>query len=60
MMQHGDLRCYSQASKFEDLDPGFSRVLKVEGLDPGFLPLSSMLLINIRQKSRDFLIGAFF
>jgi hypothetical protein len=46
--------------KVEDLDPGFSRVLKVQGLDPGFLLPSSMVFLNIRQKSRYFSFGAFF
>ncbi len=45
------LSWYSQSAKVEGLDPGFSRVLKVQGLDPGFLLPSSMLFINVRQKS---------
>jgi hypothetical protein len=54
------LSWYSQSAKVEGLDPGFSRVLKVQGLDPGFLLPSSMLFINVRQKSWAFSVGAFF
>ncbi len=50
---------YSQSWKVQGLDHGLSQVLKVQGLDPGFLP-SSMVFIDIRQKSRDFSFGAFF